>query len=832
MKTNDYSTSETATVSTSSSLGNEEKTVYVFVYKGDSVLIPVKKTGYYTGHTVASGNTLIATATNSSKGITIEGVAVGSTDICSVMTSDYSDSYSDSYTKVTKRIIYKVQVLQKPSFDITYKGSSISSLNLNPATDSSVTLGFNKYNLGTKNKYSISVSPGARLGLNVETPGVNDTAKILVNNSGEFNATLKGDSIDFYYYLTIYKDNDNASKYWYNYKNSAYVLNNKIISVYYTDGETCAEENYIDIYDEDRNIAGSNGILSVRAAYYSFLYFSVEPSTVLSGGYLETVTTPTTADASIATVVKGKPSYYDACGKKITNSKATYYIQMIKPGITTMTTTATDNTKTERKRTYTLICTTTHVDELNIDNIDLYIDSKDTSDTYNKKKVEFEATNQKGDKVYFGNDITFNGLRVYRSKNIAISQEKDGRYYVSANGYGTDEVEIVYDNQKEYVTRRENEDGTYTIVPCEEITKNIKINVFDNIRTMSFPKKTMVTTVGKTVTQSFETVPQKHITDKFAWTSSDPEVATVDENGKVTALSAGTTEIRVTSLDTRGESASYTIDVKLPEVTNVKAVNDIEGITISWDGVSGADSYNVYRAENNNGNFKVIGSTMEVSYIDTNVEVGKKYYYRVSSVSEKGKSFESNSSASQFIQRKPATPTIQNIEKKGSSYRITISGTLNDGFIVYAGTSREATKQICVVNSKITDVSIFNDGFYKYIRVRDYAVKDGTTYYSDYSKPYALSNATSAKTTVKKAKLKKKKLKVTIKKIANASGYKVSVYKKKKNKSVVYTKKINKNKKTLRSSKFKKGYYVRARAYAKIDGIIIYGKWSSYKKIK
>lgn len=833
MKTWDYINGSDATVSTPSDFNTQPKYVNVYVYKGDAVWVPINKTGYYTNQTAASDNTSIATVQNATWGMTIKGVAVGKTTIKSVMTSNYSSSYSETaLTTVTKTIIYNVQVLEKPSFDITYNGSSMSALNINPDTDSSVTLGVNKYNLGTQNKYSVSVSPSSQYGLNADTPGTSDTAKISVNNSGEFNSTLKGSGIDFYYTLTINKDNDNASKYWYNNKKSVYTLPIKTITVYYTDGETSAEENYTDIYDENRNIAGSNGILSVRSAYYSFLYFSVEPSSALSGGYLESVSTPTIADTSIATVIKGIPSYYDASGKKITNSKAAYYVNMKKPGITTMTTTAMDNTKTERKRTYVLICTTTHVDSLNIDDIDLYIDSKETGNTYNNKKVEFEATDENGDKVYFGDDISFNGLSTYKGEHTAISQEKDGRYYVTANSYGTDEVEIVYDNQKEFMTMHKNEDGSYTPVQYEEIIKKIKINVLDNIKSMSFPKKTIETSVGKTVTQSFETVPAKNVTDKFVWISSDPEVATVDENGKVTALSSGTAEIKVTSLDRRGESASYTVNVKVPEVTNVKASNEGDGIRVSWDGVSDISEYNVYRAETNNGNFKFIGSTVETSYIDTGVEIGKTYFYRVTGVSEKGASFESSSSTSISVQRILVAPTIQKIEKTGSMYRVTISGNVNDGFIIYAGTNKDTTTQKCIVNSKITDLNIFNDGFYKYFRVRTYTVKDGITYYSDYSKPYALSNATSAKAIVKKAKLKKKKLKVAIQKIANASGYKVVVYKKKKKKTAVYTKVIKKNKKTLRSSKFKKGYYVRVRAYAKIDGITQYGKWSSYKKIK
>ncbi len=49
-------------------------------------------------------------------------------------------------------------------------------------------------------------------------------------------------------------------------------------------------------------------------------------------------------------------------------------------------------------------------------------------------------------------------------------------------------------------------------------------------------------------------------TARLTWTSSDEKVARVEENGRVTALSAGTAEIRVTALD--GTEAACTVNVE------------------------------------------------------------------------------------------------------------------------------------------------------------------------------------------------------------------------------------------------------------------------------
>ena len=101
---------------------------------------------------------------------------------------------------------------------------------------------------------------------------------------------------------------------------------------------------------------------------------------------------------------------------------------------------------------------------------------------------------------------------------------------------------------------------------------------------------------------------------------------------------------------------------------------------------------------------------------------------------------------------------------------------------------------------------------------------------------------TVAKASVKKATKKKsaKKIKITLKKITNASGYQVQISKSKKFKKVLVKKTIKKLKLvkkavfTVKSSKIKnkKKLWVRARAYIVFNGKVIYGSWSKAKKAK
>ena len=85
-----------------------------------------------------------------------------------------------------------------------------------------------------------------------------------------------------------------------------------------------------------------------------------------------------------------------------------------------------------------------------------------------------------------------------------------------------------------------------------------------------------------------------------------------------------------------------------------------------------------------------------------------------------------------------------------------------------------------------------------------------------------------------KKKLSLKKIKVSIKKVENATGYEVRVATSKKFKKTLYKKSYKKVAFTLKSKKLanKKKLYIKVRAYV-LDGTNkIYGKWSKVKKVK
>src|SRR5437868_5860941 len=62
------------------------------------------------------------------------------------------------------------------------------------------------------------------------------------------------------------------------------------------------------------------------------------------------------------------------------------------------------------------------------------------------------------------------------------------------------------------------------------------------------------------------------------------------------------------------------------------------GVSLSWNAVSGATSYNVKRSNTSGGPFTTIASRATPDYNDTNVIAGNIYYYVVSAVNTAGES--------------------------------------------------------------------------------------------------------------------------------------------------------------------------------------------------
>ncbi|MEY9993030.1 fibronectin type 3 domain-containing protein [Streptomyces sp. V4I8] len=98
-----------------------------------------------------------------------------------------------------------------------------------------------------------------------------------------------------------------------------------------------------------------------------------------------------------------------------------------------------------------------------------------------------------------------------------------------------------------------------------------------------------------------------------------------------------------------------TVDRTAPAVpTGLSTDSEEEGLRVAWSAVEGAASYRVYRASSASGTYSRVGSTTQVSSVDTSAVEGTTYYYRVSSLDSAGN--ESARSAAVSGKRRDVTP--------------------------------------------------------------------------------------------------------------------------------------------------------------------------------
>jgi fibronectin type 3 domain-containing protein len=107
-----------------------------------------------------------------------------------------------------------------------------------------------------------------------------------------------------------------------------------------------------------------------------------------------------------------------------------------------------------------------------------------------------------------------------------------------------------------------------------------------------------------------------------------------------TVAAVGTYYYKVSAVSARGFESAYSEPTSATATgpsapANVSAGVTDANVTVSWDAVSGAHSYNVYRSGSQAGTYAKIGESASLSYIDTVDDVGT-YYYRISAISADG----------------------------------------------------------------------------------------------------------------------------------------------------------------------------------------------------
>ena len=140
---------------------------------------------------------------------------------------------------------------------------------------------------------------------------------------------------------------------------------------------------------------------------------------------------------------------------------------------------------------------------------------------------------------------------------------------------------------------------------------------------------------------------------------------------------------------------------------------------LTWNAVSGAASYKVYRATSQSGTYSLLGTVTATSYTNTGAKAGVTYYYKVKAVNSAGESAYSNvvSGKVKSVTPKPSAPVVK-IGNSSTSGKPMLTWNAVSGatsYKVYRATSQNGTYSLL---GTVTATSYTNTG-----------AKAGVTYY-------------------------------------------------------------------------------------------------------
>ena len=170
-------------------------------------------------------------------------------------------------------------------------------------------------------------------------------------------------------------------------------------------------------------------------------------------------------------------------------------------------------------------------------------------------------------------------------------------------------------------------------------------------------------------------------------------------------------------------------------------------VVLSWSGVSGAVSYNVYRSDVLDGAFLCIGESSETTFTDTTIELQKTFYYKITTIARD----KSEGSFSQIdTGYSDVTPNTSNLQASNGVYsnKVSLSWDIDDdrniSYLVFRSDTADGTYE------QIARTMIFNfndttaePGKPYYYKVQGISIFGKTGVISNYDIGYALLSAPS-----------------------------------------------------------------------------------------
>ena len=324
------------------------------------------------------------------------------------------------------------------------------------------------------------------------------------------------------------------------------------------------------------------------------------------------------------------------------------------------------------------------------------------------------------------------------SGKVTLRFEDSGTYYISAG--------------PQYETYKAD-NGAACVAPpiCTVTVKDASVPVTG----IQCSHKELSLQKGQTQQLTASVIPSNADNNKIVWSSSNSSVASVNSNGIVTAHEKGTAVITamtedgnftanctVTVLEEEPAAEPETPILQTPQAPGrVKASSaGYKSVRISWNRVSKADGYQIYRASSKTGSYKRIKNTTTASFKNTGLTTGQKYYYKVRAYTKSGNNT-LYSGFSNTASAKPALAAPQRVKAKAGKKRAAIrwkkvSGA--SGYKVYRSAKKNGKYKAVKTIKKQRTVAFTNKKLKKgktyYYKVRAYRTVKGKKVYSPYSK--------------------------------------------------------------------------------------------------
>ena len=257
------------------------------------------------------------------------------------------------------------------------------------------------------------------------------------------------------------------------------------------------------------------------------------------------------------------------------------------------------------------------------------------------------------------------------SGKVTLRFEDSGTYYISAG--------------PQYETYKADNGAACVAPPVCTVTVKVK-EASVPVTGIQCSHKALSLQKGQTQQLTASVIPSNADNNKIVWSSSNSSVASVNSNGIVAAHEKGTAVITamtedgnftanctVTVLEEEPAAEPETPILQMPQAPGrVKASSaGYKSVRISWNRVSKADGYQIYRASSKTGSYKRIKNTTTASFKNTGLTTGQKYYYKVRAYTKSGNNT-LYSGFSNTASAKPALAAPQRVKAKAGKKRAAI----------------------------------------------------------------------------------------------------------------------------------------------------------------